>query len=69
MFIRTAKQAKEFMGDTVYWEEFDKTGRGYIFPRSGTLIDVHRGLILIDGLNHHKISMFRNLRTTMVMME
>ncbi|EKP0311694.1 hypothetical protein ACTG16_23300 [Aeromonas sp. 23P] len=63
VYITTAAQAKGYIGKTLYWDSVDRSGRGYVFLRSGTLEEVSRGRLLFDGGNHESIGSFPSLRT------
>jgi hypothetical protein len=48
---RTAKEAKALIGKRVKYlqsSDVDKSGRGYFFPRVGTIVDVKGKNIAID---------------------
>lgn len=63
VYITTAAQAKRHIGKTLYWDDVDRSGRGYVFLRSGTLEEVSRSRLLFEGGNHEPISRFPKLRT------
>ena len=63
VYITTAAQAKPHIGKTLYWDDVDRSGRGYVFLRSGTLEEVSRGKLLFSGGNHEPIGRFPSLRT------
>lgn len=62
-YIQTAKAAKSHIGQTLYWDDIDRSGRGYVFLRSGELEEVYRSYLLFSGGNHEAIGRFKNLRT------
>jgi len=62
MKIKTAREAKEFIGERLYWEDVSPR---YIFQRSGILTDVYRGKLDFDErFDYQGINSFSNLRTT-----
>lgn len=63
VYIQTAAQAKKHIGKTLYWDDIDRSGRGYVFLRSGELEEVYRNRLLFSNGNHEPISRFDNLRT------
>lgn len=63
VYLTTAAKAKPFIGKTLYWDDVDRSGRGYVFLRSGTLEEVYRGKLLFSGGNHEPVGRFKNLRT------
>ncbi|HGE8241173.1 hypothetical protein LZT27_14540 [Aeromonas veronii] len=63
VYIQTAKAAKSHIGQTLYWDDIDRSGRGYVFLRSGELEDVYRSSLLFSGGDYLHIERFSDLRT------
>lgn len=60
-----AAQARALIGKQLQWLtewEIDKSGRGYFFPKTGSIIAVHRREVEIENGNFISISSFVEMK-------
>lgn len=49
---KTASQARKLIGKSVVYLrscDIDRSGRGYLFPKQGKIMDVHGRNLMLDG--------------------